>query len=471
MPSHKEVDNLKNLWGSRFQKQMNQMVEEFNASITFDIALYKQDIKGSIAHAMMLEKMGHLSEDELDQIVTGLKGIEEKIGKGQLVFTYVDEDIHMAIESQLIKEIGDVGRKLHTARSRNDQVILDVRLYLKEEMEELFEIIQVLLKTLLEKSGTHKEMLMPGFTHLQHAQPVTVGFHLMAYFQQFKRDLERLKGCYERTDQNPLGACALAGTTISIDRRYTADLLGFKSVTENAMDTVADRDFIVEFLSFSSLFMAHLSRLSEEFILWNAQEFSFIEIDDGFCTGSSIMPQKKNPDIPELIRGKTGRVYGHLMGLLTVLKGLPMAFNKDFQEDKEALFDTVKNVRTSAVIFSQMLENTTFKEESIRKHMDKGFLAATDLAEYLVTQGVPFRTSHELVGAIVKYCEKTGETLMTLKDDVLPDIDKRLSGISLPDLSSCACVQRRSSYGGTSPSEVTRQIEKGKEVLLWSIKD
>jgi len=470
MPSHKEENNLKNLWGSRFEKQMNQMVEEFNASITFDIALYKQDIKGSIAHAMMLKKMGHLTEDELNQIVTGLKGIEKKIEEGLLTFTYEDEDIHMAIESQLIKEIGDVGRKLHTARSRNDQVILDVRLYLKEEMEELYEIIQVLLKTLMEKAETHKEMLMPGFTHLQHAQPVTVGFHLMAYFQMFKRDLERLKGCYERTDQNPLGACALAGTTISIDRRYTADLLGFKSVTENAMDTVADRDFIVEFLSFSSLFMAHLSRLSEEFILWNAQEFSFIEIDDGFCTGSSIMPQKKNPDIPELIRGKTGRVYGHLMGLLTVLKGLPMAFNKDFQEDKEALFDTVKTVRTSAVIFAQMLENTTFKEESIRKHMDKGFLAATDLAEYLVTQGVPFRTSHELVGAVVKYCEKTGETLMTLKDEVLPDIDKRLSGISLPDLSSSACVKRRSSYGGTSPSEVMRQIEKGKEVLLWSIR-
>lgn len=235
------------------------------------------------------------------------------------------------------------------------------------------------------------------------------------------------------------------------------------------MDTVADRDFIVEFLSVSSLFMAHLSRLSEEFILWNAQEFSFIEIDDGFCTGSSIMPQKKNPDIPELIRGKTGRVYGHLLGLLTVLKGLPMAFNKDFQEDKEALFDTVKTVKTSAVIFSQMLENTTFKEENIKKHMDKGFLAATDLAEYLVTQGVPFRTSHELVGAIVKYCEKTGETLMTLKDEVLPDIDSRLQGIVLPDLSSSACIHRRSSFGGTSPADVMRQIEKGKEVLEWSI--
>lgn len=462
---------MKNLWGSRFQKQMDQMVEEFNASITFDIALYKQDIRGSIAHAKMLSKMNHLTEEELEQIITGLQKIEKKIEEGSLSFTYEDEDIHMAVESQLIKEIGDVGRKLHTARSRNDQVILDVRLYLKEEMEELFDIIQVLLKTLMEKAESHKEMLMPGFTHLQHAQPVTVGFHLMAYFQQFKRDLERLKDCYKRTDYNPLGACALAGTTIPIDRSYTADLLGFQAVTENAMDTVADRDFIVEFLSVSSLFMAHLSRLSEEFILWNAQEFSFIEIDDGFCTGSSIMPQKKNPDIPELIRGKTGRVYGHLLGLLTVLKGLPMAFNKDFQEDKEALFDTVKTVKTSAVIFSQMLENTTFKEESIKKHMDKGFLAATDLAEYLVTQGVPFRTSHELVGAIVKYCEKTGETLMTLKDEVLPDIDGRLQGISLPDLSSSACIHRRSSFGGTSPADVMRQIEKGKEVLEWSIRN
>lgn len=462
---------MKNLWGSRFEKQMEQIVEEFNASIDFDIALYTQDIKGSIAHAKMLKKMGHLSEGELDKIVNGLEGIEKKIKDGLLGFTYEDEDIHMAIEGQLIKDIGNVGRKLHTARSRNDQVILDVRLYLKEEMEELHEIIQVLLKTLLDKAECHKEMLMPGFTHLQHAQPVTVGFHLMAYFQQFKRDLERLKGCYLRTDVNPLGACALAGTTISIDRIYTRELLGFSTISENAMDTVADRDFIVEFMGFSSLFMAHLSRLSEEFILWNAQEFSFIEIDDGFCTGSSIMPQKKNPDIPELIRGKTGRVYGHLMGLLTVLKGLPMAFNKDFQEDKEALFDTVKTVKTSAIIFAQMLENTTFKEDSIKKHMDKGFLAATDLAEDLVTQGVPFRTSHELVGAIVKYCEKTGDTLMTLKDDVLPKIDKRLNGIKLPDLSRKACVMRRNSYGGTSPLDVTRQIENGREVLLWSITD
>jgi len=462
---------MKNLWGSRFNKEMDQIVEEFNSSITFDAALYRQDIRGSIAHAKMLSKMGHLKEDELLLIIDGLGKIEKKIGDGSLVFTYHDEDIHMAVESALIREIGDVGRKLHTARSRNDQVILDVRLYLKEEMEELYEIIQVLMKTLLEKADSHKEVLMPGFTHLQHAQPVTVGFHLMAYFQQFRRDAERLKGCYERTDENPLGACALAGTTIPIDRMYTKELLGFSAVTENAMDTVADRDFIVEFISFSSLFMAHLSRLSEEFILWNAQEFSFIEIDDGFCTGSSIMPQKKNPDIPELIRGKTGRVYGHLMGMLTVLKGLPMAFNKDFQEDKEALFDTVKTVKTSAVIFSQMLENTTFKEDSISAHMDKGFLAATDLAEYLVTKGIPFRTAHELVGAVVKYCEKTGNSLVTLKDEDLPSIDKRLSGLKLPDLSSRACVMRRNSYGGTSPSEVTRQIENGKKALLVSIRD
>lgn len=462
---------MKNLWGARFAKEMDQIVEEFNASITFDIALYKQDIRGSIAHAKMLFKMGHLKEEELMLITEGLLKIEKKIADKSLVFTYHDEDIHMAVESALIKEIGDVGRKLHTARSRNDQVILDVRLYLKEEMEELYDIIKVLMETLLEKADAHKEMIMPGFTHLQHAQPVTVGFHLMAYFQQFKRDNERLKGCYERTDENPLGSCALAGTTIPIDRSYTKELLGFSKVTENAMDTVADRDFIVEFMSFSSLFMAHLSRLSEEFILWNAQEFSFIEIDDGFCTGSSIMPQKKNPDIPELIRGKTGRVYGHLMGMLTVLKGLPMAFNKDFQEDKEALFDTVKTVKMSAVIFSQMLENTTFREDKIKEHMDKGFLAATDLAEYLVTEGIAFRTAHELVGAIVKYCEKTGNSLITLKDEDLETIDERLKGFKLPDLSSRACVMRRNSHGGTSPSDVLRQIEKGKEVLRTSIKD
>ena len=456
---------MKNLWSSRFKKEMNQMVEEFNASITFDKTLYRQDIRGSIAHATMLQKMGHLSPHELEAIAKGLSDIEKKIASGELTFTYKDEDIHMAIESQLIKDIGDTGRKLHTARSRNDQVILDVRLYLKEEMEEIFEILKGLLETLLHQADATKEILMPGFTHLQHAQPVTVGFHLMAYFQQFKRDLMRLKGCYERTDENPLGACALAGTTIPIDRHYTAELLGFRTVTENAMDTVSDRDFIVEFMSFSSLFMAHLSRISEEFILWNAQEFSFIEIDDGFCTGSSIMPQKKNPDIPELIRGKTGRVYGHLMGLLTVLKGLPMAFNKDLQEDKEALFDTVKTIKTSAMIFTEMLENTEFKATDMKKHMEKGFLQATDLAEHLVLQGIPFRTCHELVGKAVKYCEEHDLTLEDLTEDSLLLIDTRLAGIPLPDLSMEGSIERRNSYGSTAPIDVERQIASGWAVL------
>ena len=456
---------MKNLWGGRFNKGMDQMVEEFNASITFDITLYRQDVRGSIAHAAMLKKMGHLTQEESELITKGLKDIEKRIGEGALSFTYEDEDIHMAIESELIRTIGDTGRKLHTARSRNDQVILDVRLYLKEEIEEIFEIIKVLEETLLEKAGENLMTLMPGFTHLQHAQPVTVGFHLMAYFQQFRRDLERLKGCHERTDYNPLGSCALAGTTISIDRTYTMELLGFGNLTENAMDTVADRDFIVEFMSFASLFMAHLSRFSEEFILWNTQEFGFIEIDDSFCTGSSIMPQKKNPDIPELIRGKTGRVYGHLMGLLTVIKGLPMAFNKDFQEDKEALFDTVKTVKTSAAIFSQMLANTSFKAESIMEHMDKGFLAATDLAEFMVTEGIPFRTAHELVGKIVRHCEATGIGLVSLKDEELLSIDERMKGLTLPDLSSLSCVMRRDSFGGTSPSEVERQMKIGRKFL------
>lgn len=460
---------MKNLWSSRFKKEMNTLVEEFNASITFDQTLYKQDIQGSLAHAAMLEKMGHLTPHELEAITAGLLKIKENITSGDLTFTYKDEDIHMAIESQLIKEIGDTGRKLHTARSRNDQVILDVRLYLKEEMEEIFEIIKALLQTILIKSEVYKELLMPGFTHLQHAQPVTVGFHLMAYFQQFKRDLMRLKGCYERTDENPLGACALAGTTIPIDRHYTKELLGFSKVTENAMDTVSDRDFIVEFLSFSSLFMAHLSRISEEFILWNAQEFSFIEIDDGFCTGSSIMPQKKNPDIPELIRGKTGRVYGHLLGLLTVLKGLPLAFNKDLQEDKEALFDTIKTVKTSAVIFTEMLVNTEFKEQEMVKHMEKGFLQATDLAEHLVLQGIPFRTCHELVGKIVKYCEDRSLSFEDLTEASLSEIDPVLIGIPLPDLSIKASIYRRNSFGSTAPADVERQIQAGWDALQIAI--
>jgi len=454
-----------NLWGGRFEKGMDKLVEEFNASITFDIELYKHDIMGSIAHVTMLASEGLVTPEERDQIVNGLKIIQTKIENGELTFTYKNEDIHMAVEGELIKAVGDVGRKLHTARSRNDQTVLDTRMYLRDQIIEIFQLLKDFENTILLKAYENKEKLMPGFTHLQHAQPVTIGFHLMAYFQQFKRDMERLKGCYERLDYCPLGACALAGTTLPINRQMTAKLLGFGNVSENAMDTVADRDFIVDFISFASLCMAHLSRFSEEYILWNSQEFSFIDIDDSFCTGSSIMPQKKNPDIPELIRGKTGRVYGNLMGILTVIKGLPMAFNKDFQEDKEGLFDTIKTVKTSIKIFDAMLEKTEFNYEKIEKQMVKGFLNATDVAETFVNQGIPFRTAHELVGAMVKYCEQKGIQLEEIKKTELSLIDERLEGIDLGALDNYSCVLKRVSFGGTAPSEVERQINTAREFL------
>lgn len=456
---------MKNLWSGRFEKGMDELVAEFNASITFDIKLYRHDIKGSIAHITMLQSEDLVSLEERDMIIEGLKAIEKRIESGELKFTYKDEDIHMAIESELIRSIGDVGRKLHTARSRNDQVNVDVRMYLKDEILEILQLLKDLEMVLINKAEENIHGVMPGFTHLQHAQPVTVGFHLMAYFQQFKRDIERLKGCYERVDYNPLGSCALAGTTIPINRHFTAELLGFKNVTENAMDTVADRDFIVEFISFASICMAHLSRFSEEFILWNSQEFGFIDIDDSFCTGSSIMPQKKNPDIPELIRGKTGRVYGHLISILTVIKGLPMAFNKDFQEDKEALFDTIKTLKNSIRIFASMLENTKFNYDKIEGQMNKGFLNATDVAESLVLQGIPFRTAHELVGIMVKYCEDKGIGLEDVAKSELPLIDERLKNITFSELDNYSCIVRRKSFGGTAPEEVQRQINVGREFL------
>lgn len=456
---------MSSLWGGRFEKEMDEIVEEFNASITFDIALYKHDIMGSIAHVTMLASEGLVTNEERDRIIDGLHLIKERIEKGELKFTYKNEDIHMAIESELIKTIGDVGRKLHTARSRNDQAVLDTKMYLKDQIVEIFQLLKDLENTIIDKAEENIEKIMPGFTHLQHAQPVTIGFHLMAYFQQFKRDIERLKGCYERIDYCPLGACALAGTTLPINRQMTAQLLGFKNVSENAMDTVADRDFVVDFISFASICMAHLSRFSEEYILWNSQEFGFINIDDSFCTGSSIMPQKKNPDIPELVRGKTGRVYGNLMSILTVIKGLPMSFNKDFQEDKEALFDTIKTLRSCIKIFTAMIKNTTFNYDKIEKHMEKGFLNATDLAESFVNQGIPFRTAHELVGILVKHCENEGIKLEELKQADLPLIDKRLENITLADLDNYSCVIKRKSYGGTAPVDVRRQISMAREFL------
>lgn len=456
---------MTNLWQGRFSKSMDASVAAFNASIGFDHVLYPYDIRGSIAHATMLGEQGIITTGEAEQIVEALKTIEADIDAGNVQWRVEDEDIHMAIEGRLIQMLGDTGKKLHTARSRNDQVNVDMRLYLKDAIGALTDALIDFESVLLEKTSTHAADLMPGVTHLQNAQPVTIGFHLMAYFQKFKRDIERLADCLKRVDICPLGACALAGTTLPIDRQRTAELLGFSAVSDNAMDTVSDRDFITEFLACGALCITHLSRFSEEFILWNAQPFGYIDIDDSFCTGSSIMPQKKNPDIAELIRGKSGRVYGNLMALLTVSKGQPLAFNKDFQEDKEALFDTVETLRAAIPLFARMLEKTQFKTDVIERHLTKGFINATDIAEHFVVIGIPFRSAHELVGKMVRYCEANDLLLEHLQPADFPKIDAGLSADMLPDLSLSACVTRRTSYGGTAPVEVLRQIEAGRNFL------
>ncbi|MGB4438027.1 MAG: argininosuccinate lyase [Sedimentibacter sp.] len=456
---------MANLWSGRFEKGMDEIVEEFNASIFFDKRLYDCDIAGSIAHVTMLCEQGIVNEEEKNKIVETLKEIKTEIENGQIEFNVHDEDIHMAVESILIKRLGDTGKKLHTARSRNDQVAVDTRLYVKKEINEILENLKFMEQVLIEKAEKYCDKIMVGFTHMQHAQPVTIGFHLMAYFQMFKRDIERFKQSLERTDYNPLGSCALAGTTIPINRYRTAELLGFKYVTENAMDSVSDRDYILEFMSDASICMMHISRFAEEFVYWNSQEFSYISIDDSFCTGSSIMPQKKNPDMAELLRGKTGRVYGNLVQLLTVMKGTPLAYNKDFQEDKEGLFDTVDTLKKSLLVFAKMIEKTEFNLENMQKHLKKGFLNATDIAEHFVKNNIPFREAHEIVGKMVRYCEMNNKDFSDLSDEELKNIDKRISISLLPDLTMEGCINGRVSFGGTAPTEVQRQINTGQKWL------
>ncbi|WP_459129630.1 argininosuccinate lyase [Guggenheimella bovis] len=448
------------LWGGRFEKEMDDIVKQFNASIDIDKRMYLEDINGSIAHVTMLCKQGIVSEKEKETIIEGLRSILKEIEEGTLEFTVNDEDIHMGIESRLIQRVGDVGKKLHTARSRNDQVQVDTRLYLLKEIKDIINRLCHLESVILEKAEQYADQLSIGFTHLQHAQPITIGFMFMAYFQMFKRDIGRLQDTFERMNYCPLGACALAGTTLPIDRHKTAELLGFKAPTENAMDTVSDRDYTLEFLSDASISMMHISRWAEEFTWWNSSEFSYIAIDDSFCTGSSIMPQKKNPDMAELLRGKIGRVYGDLIQLLTVMKGTPLAYNKDFQEDKEGLFDAIDTWKSCITIFAKMLEKTEFRIDKIEAAMSKGFLNATDIAENLVRLGIPFRDAHSIVGRMVKMCEVNNCDFVDLTDAQLKEIDGRLSKESLGDISMKGCVEARVSYGGTAPSEVRRQIEQ-----------
>ena len=456
---------MANLWSGRFEKGMDKIVEEFNASINFDKRLYDCDIAGSIAHVTMLCEQGIVNEEEKNEIIKTLKEIELEIKNGEIEFSVHDEDIHMAVEGILISRLGDTGKKLHTARSRNDQVAVDTRLYVKKEINLVLENLTYMEHVLLEKAEKYHDEIMIGFTHMQHAQPVTIGFHLMAYFQMFKRDMERFADALERTDYCPLGSCALAGTTVPINRHRTAELLGFKNVTENAMDSVSDRDYILEFTSAASICMMHISRFAEEFVYWNSQEFGYISIDDSFCTGSSIMPQKKNPDMAELLRGKVGRVYGNLFQLMTVMKGTPLAYNKDFQEDKEGLFDTVDTLKKSLIIFAKMIEKTEFNTEIIKKQLNKGFLNATDIAEHFVKLNIPFREAHEIVGKMVKYCEIHKKDFIDLSDEDLKSIDDRLNKSVLPDLSMEGCINGRVSFGGTAPLEVLRQIKAGQSWL------
>ncbi len=452
-------------WDGRFSEKTFEIVDKFNASVSFDKKLYKEDIQGSIAHCKMLVKQRIITEDEGEKIIEGLNVILREIEDGRFEFKEELEDIHMNIESRLIELIGDTGGKLHTARSRNDQVNLDVRLYIRNQCKIVLKLILNLLVAINRKAEANINGYMPGFTHLQQAQPLLISHYLLAYYEMFKRDYFRFESFLNRLNESPLGAGALAGTTFPIDRFYTAELLGFEKPTSNSVDSVADRDFVVEFISNSSIAMMHLSRFSEEVIVWSTSQFKFVELSDGFCTGSSIMPQKKNPDIPELIRGKTGRIYGNLMSILTVLKSLPLAYNKDLQEDKEPLFDTVETLTGSLEITASMIENMKFLKENTYYWAGKGFSTATEIADYLADKGVPFRQAHKITGQIVKYCIDNNFELFNLSLDEFKKFHELFEKDILEKIKVESSVNRRISYGGTSQKRVSEQIEANKNFL------
>ncbi|MDD2733978.1 MAG: argininosuccinate lyase [Desulfuromonadaceae bacterium] len=447
------------LWGGRFSKPTDKFVEEFTASIQFDKRLYHHDIRGSIAHARMLGKQGIIPLEDVGQIVQGLHKILEQIEGGTFDFSLSLEDIHMNIEARLSAAIGEAGKRLHTGRSRNDQVALDIRLYLRDEIFEMTMYIDLLIDSLLVQAEDNIDTLMPGFTHLQTAQPILFAHHLMAYVEMFKRDKGRLEDCLKRVNVLPLGSGALAGTTFPIDREYVAEQLEFPSITRNSLDAVSDRDFALEFLADASILMMHLSRFSEELIIWSTSAFQFIELSDGFCTGSSIMPQKKNPDVPELVRGKTGRVYGNLMALLTTMKALPLAYNKDMQEDKEPLFDTIDTVKGSLKIFADMIREMRVNVGNMRKAAGLGFSTATDVADYLVRKGLPFRDAHEVVGKSVAYCL---ENEMDITELSLAEWQLFSAKIDT-DIFECitveASVNARNVTGGTARDRVLSEIQ------------
>ncbi|WP_418271945.1 argininosuccinate lyase [Intestinimonas sp.] len=447
------------LWAGRFQKETDSLVNDFNSSVSFDARMYREDIAGSIAHAAMLGKQGIIEEHEAEKIIDGLKAILADIDAGGVEFSDDNEDIHMNIEVMLTNRIGDTGKRLHTARSRNDQVAVDFRLYVKKQIPVIIGMILDLEKVLLKKAEANLETVMPGYTHLQRAQPTTFAHYMMAYANMLKRDVTRFEDCLERMDECPLGAGALATSTYPVDRFQTAGALGFRKPVDNSMDAVSDRDYAIEFLSACSLLMMHLSRFSEELILWCSWEFKFVELDDAFSTGSSIMPQKKNPDVAELVRGKTGRVYGSLITLLTVMKGLPLAYNKDMQEDKECVFDAIDTVEMCLPVFAAMLDTLTVRPKNMARAASGGFINATDCADYLVRKGMPFRDAYMIVGRLVNMCIKSGDTLDTLP---LKDFQS-VSGAFGPDVYQAlelkTCVGGRKVYGGPSPESVKMQIE------------
>ncbi|WJQ81094.1 argininosuccinate lyase [Brevibacillus brevis] len=454
------------LWGGRFTKPTNQLVEEYTASISFDQKMWRQDIVGSLAHVAMLGKCGILPMEEVRQIIAGLKKVKEKIERGQAEFLVAHEDVHMNIEKMLIEEIGPVGGKLHTGRSRNDQVALDMHLYLREKLMEIIQLAMYLQEALLEQAGQHLDTVMPGYTHLQRAQPVLFGYHLMAYVSMLQRDIERMTETWKRVNVLPLGAGALAGTTFPIDRTFVAELLQFDGIYQNSMDAVSDRDFIVEFLADASLVMTHLSRLCEELVIWSSQEFSFVELDDAFCTGSSIMPQKKNPDVAELVRGKTGRVYGNLFGLLTVLKGLPLAYNKDMQEDKEGMFDTVVTIHGALALLTPMIKTMQVKADRMRQAVTNDFSNATDLADYLVRKDMPFRQAHEVVGRTVLYCIEQQKYLLDLTLEEFQSFSEAIGADVYEALAVETVVNARNVLGGTARNQVEVQIDWYRKQLV-----
>jgi len=456
---------VEKVWGGRFREGLDEVLERFNASLPFDRRLYAQDIEGSKAHCRMLAKQGIITADEATRMIEALSEIRKEIEEGRVNFHLSYEDVHTLVEKRLIEKAGPLGEKLHTGRSRNDQVALDARMYVRDAIERLMSLAGEMQEALVELSEKNYDVILPGYTHLQRAQPVLLAHHLLAYYEMLRRDRERLQESMKRVNVMPLGSAALAGSTFNLDREMVAGELGFETVSANSMDAVSDRDFVLDFLFSSSVLMMHLSRLSEELVLWSSKEFGFVNLPDGFCTGSSIMPQKKNPDLPELVRGKTGRVYGHLMALLTTMKGLPLSYNKDMQEDKEGLFDAADTVEACLAVMSRLLRNLTFNKEAMRKGVDEGYLVATDLADYLVTKGATFRQAHEVVGRMVLYAIDRHKELGQLTLQEMKKFSERIDGDVYEWLDPVSCIDRRNLVGGTGRGAVKDALERARKEM------